>query len=345
LSAAAETPVTDQTTAEALLDMLMGLQAKYALLISPEDQKMAAYYEACRLAVQESAAETTIDADVLENAYSTWLEAYQMLTSALQNAGDIQTINAVIIARAKDAYLTGEESTGDFLLALVDSSSDFIAQGEASSGTGESQTSGSGNGATGDGTVGDGTAGDGTAGDGTAGDGTAGDGTAGDGTAGDGTAGDGTAGDGTAGDGTAGDGTAGDGTAGDGTAGDGTAGDGTAGDGIVYGIVTTATNIVVTIPAIEKNGLTYLPVKRFYQYFGIETTWLEMYKRITIQGIVHTVSFEDGNAVGTTENEQYFVEGPMVIIDGISYLPMSWFTSDIDNYYHASKVLIIIPIR
>ena len=104
--------------------------------------------------------------------------------------------------------------------------------------------------------------------------------------------------------------------------------------------------VLITVKAIEKNGVIYIPIKEFYDYFGIDVIWRPDNSTIEVDGIINREIFTNKSKLIKKDSENFMLANPVFIENGISYCEISYFSSDIENFIPPNKIgltLIIIP--
>ncbi len=106
--------------------------------------------------------------------------------------------------------------------------------------------------------------------------------------------------------------------------------------------------ILARVPTIEMEGTIYVPVKTFYNLFGIEVLWHPETKSVEVKGLMQTEVFIQNSKVVQKDNVSTVMDYPMKIIDGVSYVSMAYYTTDIQNFIMPNRLgltLIIIPLN
>ncbi|MBF4692044.1 stalk domain-containing protein [Fusibacter ferrireducens] len=313
---------------EAQIDELREALAKYTLLLDPTDKQLLDMYADALAETKDSIA--TGDPITMDDDLEHLLTLFAILPDTLKSDMDINALTSLIIKASKEAYLANLEDQGDAILALTAKlTPDQMAARLA------------------------------LANDTTAGANTAGTNTGADVTASVGTADDAT---GSVASGDKDTGAETDVTATTGTEATGTKG-GAGETGTISGTdpVTVANApsmmitrsdsgqyILVRVPTREIQGITYVPIKTFYNLFDIEVLWHPETVSVEVKGLMQTEIFIENSMIVQKDDSPAVMDYPMKIIEGVSYAPIGYYTTDTANFImpNISKLtLIIIPIH
>ena len=335
LEKATEPTITELNTKnddlEAQIAKLKEDLAQYALLLDPTDKQLLDMYTDALKTTEDTIAEG--DPIKVSDALDDLLTLSTILPDALKSEGDFSDLTSLLIKASKEAYLANLEDQGDALLALTAKLTP--EQIDALVALANGNTTGI------DGANAGATAETGTAG------------TAG--ATGDtgGTDADATTESSTAGTAEATGDTSGTGTGA--TTESGTAGTaGTAGDADITSPTMIVTQndsgqyILVRVPTIEIQGITYVPIKTFYNLFNIDVIWHPENVSVEVKGLIQTEIFIENSNVVKKDDMPTVMDYPMKIIDGVSYAPLAYYTTDMPNFImpNISKLtLIIIPLN
>lgn len=294
------------------IDALKGLLAKYALLLSPTDQQILAIYLDALVTTKEAINEG--DIGTINDEINDLLTIYALLPDALKPAGDLTMLTSALISASKDAFLANMQDQGDALLALTlllspDQIAALLALADGDLGQGET------------GAVGQGQEGSSEASAGSGDDGESGTGS-------------------------------GEGTGTGLEAGTGLAdGSGTNIDNIPSMVVTrndAGQYILVKVPTIEIQGVTYVPIKTFYNLFNLDVYWHPENRSVEVNGLMEKEIFIEDSQIVKKGDVPFVMDYQMKIISGVSYAPLTYYTTDIKNFIMpniSDLTLIILPLK
>lgn len=309
---------TKNEALEAQISNLKEDLAKFALLLDPTDKQLLDLYTNALKATENTITEG--DPIAIDDALDTLLTLSTILSDALKSNGDFNDLTSLLIKAAKEAYLANLEDQGDALLALTAK----LTPDQIDARLALANDAGVAGGAAG---IGSGGSADATAGAGTAG--------------------------GAAETGAGTDATAATGTAGD-AAGTGTGtGANTSGFGVnLPSMLITQSDsgqyILVRVPTLEIQGITYVPIKTFYNLFDIEVIWHPETVSVEVKGLMQTEIFIEDSKVIQKDDLPTVMDYPMKIIGGVSYAPIAYYTTDMSNFIMpniSNLTLIIIPLN
>ncbi|GAU77495.1 stalk domain-containing protein [Fusibacter sp. 3D3] len=106
--------------------------------------------------------------------------------------------------------------------------------------------------------------------------------------------------------------------------------------------------ILVRVPTTKIQGITYVPIKTFYNLFNIEVIWHPESVSVEVKGIMQTEIFIEDSKVVKKEDILTIMDYPMKIIGGVSYAPIAYYTTDRSNFIMpniSNLTLIIIPLN
>ena len=284
------------------IDALKGLLAKYALLLSPTDQQILAIYSDALVTTKEAINEG--DIGTINDEINDLLTIYALLPDALKPTGDLTMLTSALISASKDAFLANMQDQGDALLALTlllspDQIAALLALADGDLGQGAT------------GAVGQGQEGSSEASVGSGGDGESGT--------------------------ESGEGTGRGLEAGTGLA-DGT---GTNIDNIPSMVVTrndAGQYILVKVPTIEIQGVTYVPIKTFYNLFNLDVYWHPENRSVEVSGLMEKEIFIEDSKIVKKGNVPFLMAYQMKIISGVSYAPLTYDIQENSDFVQRNMI-------
>ena len=110
----------------------------------------------------------------------------------------------------------------------------------------------------------------------------------------------------------------------------------------------TGQYILVKVPTIEIQGVTYVPIKTFYNLFNLDVYWHPENRSVEVSGLMEKEIFIEDSQIVKKGDVPFVMDYQMKIISGVSYAPLTYYTTDIKNFIMpniSDLTLIILPLK